>query len=310
MFDPPIALHTASGMFSTVAAQPTPAQPAGFMLTPPSPGQSGIDGMPTPTSRPEDQGPHIVTIGSSVMSMDPTGGLVLQPGTTLKNGDVPVTMDGTAISIGPSEVVIGTGQEASTIPIINPSPGMAQIIVVGQKTLSLDPSGAMAINPGSSLKIGDAPAVLDGTTISIGSSGILVADAKGTSTIPIPMPSNAPPPPPPANQHIVTIGSNTYTETNGQLTLAPGLTLSVSGAAAVISGTTVSLESDAIVIASASSTSKISITTTATAQTGVSPSSSVRSTGKPTATSLRHSGADDVKRGWHWAAACVLLWFI
>ncbi|KAJ4365014.1 hypothetical protein N0V83_008630 [Neocucurbitaria cava] len=302
-FDPPIALHTAAGMFSsTVDAQPTSIgnhEPVQTPPTQPAPGQSGGNSVPVATSKPgsprpadpdhpqpdkpsvlpqEPKGsgptptdtgrPHIpviqpmpmVTIGPSIIPVNPTGGLIIQPGLTLRIGDPPMTIDGTTISVGPSGVVMVHSKTTQTIPVPDAATaGGGQHLTVGSSVLSIDPSGDLVIKTGLTLRIGDAPVTIDGTIISVGTSGVLLADAKGTSTLAfpdlLPHSSQSTTSPP----FLVTVGPAIYTVVNNELVLGPSLTLSVSGAAAILAGTTVSMASEGVVLVSSSRTSVIPI---------------------------------------------------
>ncbi|CAO2658510.1 Nn.00g062330.m01.CDS01 [Neocucurbitaria sp. VM-36] len=297
-FDPPIALHTRAGMFSSIVdAQPTSIGNAEPVRTPhmqPAPGQSGGNGVPVATARPGSPEPigddqerpsspstqlqepngnaptptgggkpnapvfqptPVITIGPSVIAVDPTGGLIIKPGTTLRIGDPPVIMDGTAVSVGPSGIVVVDAKGTSTIPTPDTVINGGQLLAVGSSIMSIDPSGALVINSGFTLHNGDLPVSIDGTTISVGPSGVVLIDAKGTSTIPNPNSNSLPSNPP----LLITVGTSTYTVLNNELIMGPRLTLSISGAAAILAGTTVSIASDGVVVVSSLKTSIIPI---------------------------------------------------
>ena len=295
-FDPPIALHTRVSMFSTVDALPTSTihiEPVRIPPTQPAPGQSGGDGVPAATSKPGSTGPSedgqhvpgmpsarpqephggkptptsvakpdasvtqqkpVITIGPAVISIDPTGGLIIHPGLTLKSSDPPVTIDGTTISVGPSGIVVVHAAATTTIPIPNTIPNRGQLITVGPSVMTINPSGELVIESGLNLKSGDPAVTLEGTVMSVGSSGVVIIDSKGTSTIPIPIPNDLP-----VEQPRITIGSQIYTVVNGELILGPKLTLSMSGAAAILAGTTISIASEGVLVISSSKTSTLPI---------------------------------------------------
>lgn len=301
--DPPIALHTAAGMFSsTVDAQPTLIgnhEPVQLPPTQPAPGQSGGSSVPVATSkpgspRPVDPDHHqpdkpsappqdpngsgptstntgrldvpviqpmpVVTIGPSIIPVDPTGGLIIEPGLTLRIGDPPVTIDGTTISVGPSGVVLVHSKGTQTIAVPDAATaGGGQHLTVGSSLLSINPSGDLVIKTGLTLKIGDAPVTIDGTIISVGTPGVLLADAKGTSTLAfanlLPHISQSTVSPP----LLVIVGPVIYIVVNNELVLGSSSTLSVSGAAAILAGTTVLMASEGVVLVSSSRTSVIPV---------------------------------------------------
>lgn len=286
VFDPPVALHTRSGMFSSVNAQPTSVQHVEPVHTPATPGHSGGDAAPGPTSKPDNtnpnqdhpgkppavpQGPSInhptatphadsssieqppqsvVTIGSSVMQMDPTGGLVLDPGLSLSIGAPAITKDGTTISLGPSGIVLINGKKTRTVPLPAATPGRGQAMTLGEYTVSLDSSGVVIVEPGRTLRAGDEAVVQDDVTLSMGASVIIAIDAQGTSTISLPNIGTR-------KDQLITMGSQIYTVMNGRLVMGPNLTLEMSGAGAIIAGATVSLVSEGVIIRSSSRTSTI-----------------------------------------------------
>lgn len=283
-FDPPIALHTRGNMFSTINAQPTSIKPLEPINTPPLPGQSGGNNFvkPTltpgnldaghnpPTSRPpappdntptrtDIPRPHepvdvpapVITVGPSIIPIDPSGGLIIQPGLTLTDGDPPMIIDGTELSLGPSAIFITDATGTSTIPVPPVSNSHNEFITIGRSVFSIDTSGALVIEPGLTLKTGAPPVTIDSTVISVGHFGIILVDSKGTSTISIPGVAKT--------GQLIAIGSATYTVVSGNLILGDKLTLSMSEAAAILSGTTISVGSQGIMIVSSSRTAIIPI---------------------------------------------------
>ncbi|KAH8730264.1 hypothetical protein GQ44DRAFT_723701 [Phaeosphaeriaceae sp. PMI808] len=350
-YDPPVAL-TPQSMFFSSQVTPTDAGDTHPVKTPAAPGQPGGGGMPVITPRPgrpqkpndddrindqmpslqPPQGPvngistptqgaeHIdaprpeVTIGTSVVPVDPLTGLVIKPGVTIKPGEAPSIVDGTTFSIGSSNIVLGNEKGTTTfaippaiskqpvitvgssfLPIDSPGrviirPGVTLIrgepaitidgttmsigssgvviidhrgtstvkvpafnvatpaITIGPSVVPFDSSGGLIIRPGHTLRPGDPPVAIDGTTYNIGPSGVVIIDYKGTSTIPFPM-----------SKEYITVGSQTFTLVNGKLIMGPQLTLSGPGGIMVMGSTTIILKSGKVEIISGSATSVIPI---------------------------------------------------
>ncbi|KAH7357591.1 hypothetical protein BKA66DRAFT_574230 [Pyrenochaeta sp. MPI-SDFR-AT-0127] len=230
-FDPPIALRTRGNMFSTVNAQPTSIKPVDPVHTPPMPGQSSGGGIAVPTTRPDDP--------SSPETQPPQD----------HNDDVhnspPSRPQEPAVN-SPTRTGTPKPNELNVLP--------RPVITVGPSTIMIDSSSRLVVQPGLTLKDGDPPVTVDGTVLSVGPSGIVLVGPKGTSTIQIPANANT--------GQLVTIGSATYTIANGELILGSKLTLSMSGAAVILSGTTISLASEGVMVVKSSSTTIIPIEST------------------------------------------------
>ncbi|KAH7389460.1 hypothetical protein DE146DRAFT_767768 [Phaeosphaeria sp. MPI-PUGE-AT-0046c] len=273
-FDPPIALRPGSNMFSSPAT-PTAGGDIPAITTPATPGQPGGGGMPIITTRPgrpqvPDRGPNrdqvpslqpaqgpanegpdptraepavplpSITIGTSVIPVDPTTGVVIQPGVTLRPRDPPVHVDGTTFSMGPSGVVIVDGKGTTTfaIPSANPQP---PLITVGTSVLPLDTPGEVIIKPGVTLRPGQPALTIDGTTMSIGASGVVMIGSRGTSTMKIPPLSIVTP--------AITAGPSILPfDAFGGLVIRVGQTLRPGDPAIAISGTTYSIGPSGVVI--------------------------------------------------------------
>jgi hypothetical protein len=354
VFDPPVALKPANNMFSSSQVTPTAGGEVRPIVTPPTPGQPGGGGMPVvtpgpkphtpnadlgqdqlpplqPPQAPSNDGPTatqggrpdipavvprpMVTIGSSVLVVDPSTGLVIRTGITVRSNDPPATVDGSTFSIGSSGVIVADGRSTTTfsIPQANPKslvvtigssvlpvslPGQVIIkpgvtlrpgerpvtidgttisiggsgvvmvdskgvsttktipavafetpaITIGPSVVPFDASGGLIIRAGQTLRPGDPPLAISGTTYSIGVSGITVIDTEGTSTIPIPV-----------SREYITVGSLTYTMMNGQLVIGPGITLSGPGGMVNIKGTTIMLKSGSVEIVSKSETTVVGL---------------------------------------------------
>ena len=126
-----------------------------------------------------------------------------------------------------------TGFEINTAAM---APGGTAHIVDGT-TISLDQSGFLAIDSnafqiaGTIVSEGGPAATIDGTIITLGQSGAL---AIGSSTVHLPMLSDAP-------SNVYTVAGQRFTPNPSVFTIA-GTVISAGGPAAVMDGTTVSLE--------------------------------------------------------------------
>jgi hypothetical protein len=290
-FDPPIALHPANMFSSSPTATPvSETQPE---KTPATPGQVGGGGIPVATPSPgkpqspdsgqtSDQSPGaqpsqglpgnkpnptqdlqpnvptpvsqaVVTIGPTTIPIDSSGGLIIEPGVTLRPGDPPTAIDGTTISVGSSGAVIVDSKGTSTIAIsAGNSPPRA--ITVGSSVLPVDPSGGLVIKPGTTLKAGDPPVTIGSTTISLGPSGVVMVDAKATLTVPMPVAQNP--------HAVITMGSALIPmDSAGGLVIGPGRTLHLSDPPVVIDGVTYSIGVSGLVVIGAQGTSTIAIPT-------------------------------------------------
>jgi hypothetical protein len=122
---------------------------------------------------------HTVTAGSSPVVVDPTGGVTVAPGTTLHNGDPAVTISGTTISAGSTAATIVGPSGTHIVPFTNPS----STVAIGSQTFTEDPTGGLVLGPGTTLHPGDPPATVSGTTVSVGSTSVVLVGPSGTETI-------------------------------------------------------------------------------------------------------------------------------
>ncbi|KAF2027804.1 hypothetical protein EK21DRAFT_114440 [Setomelanomma holmii] len=287
-YDPPIAL-TPVNMFQSSQATPTASGDTQPIVTPAMPGQLGVGGMPVVTPGPgnplrpendrtQEQLPSLrspedpknddpmptqgatpnnpgnlplpsVTIGSSVMPVDPSTGLVIRPGVTVKPGDAPAVIDGTTFSVGASGVVIADGKGTTTF-LIPSAIHQQPVITIGSSVLPINVPGQIIINPGVTLTPGQSPVTVGGTTMSLGPSGVVMVDTKGTSTITVPAIATETPP--------VTIGPSVVPfDASGGLIIRAGQTLRPGDPPLAISGTTYSIGASGVVIVDHSGTSTI-----------------------------------------------------
>ncbi|KAF2478277.1 uncharacterized protein BDR25DRAFT_309060 [Lindgomyces ingoldianus] len=218
----------------------------------PNPGQNPA---PTPTPNPTNpalnppSNPQLptITVGPTVIPVDPSGGLIINPGTTLTRGGAPLVISSTTFSIGDGGLTIISPSTSTNIPFSN-NP-VTVTLGPGNSPLTIDPAGSVILALGTTLRPGDPAITVSGSTLSIGPSGIVVIGPQGTSTIPIPT----------SGPQILTIGASTYTLANGALVLGPGTTLSFGDPAITISGTIYSIGTAGVVIVGPSGTSTIPV---------------------------------------------------
>ena len=189
-----------------------------------------------------------ITVGPSTLPLifvpSPSGGgLVLDPGTTLRIGDPGVTINGVSLSADVNGIVVAEGAGKSrTVPF-----PVQQSITVGSSTFPIifgpDHTGVgVVLGPGTTLKLGDPGAAINGVSLSVGVDGVVVAEDGGkTRTIPV------------AAQPAITVGPFTFpivkgsVETEGGLVLAPGRTLRAGNSGVSIEGVSVSVANNGIV---------------------------------------------------------------
>ncbi|ORY11324.1 hypothetical protein BCR34DRAFT_601429 [Clohesyomyces aquaticus] len=206
--------------------------------------------QPTPNA-PSNPSPPVITIGPSVIPVGPSGGLVIDPGTTLSRGGPPVVISSSTFSIGDGGLTVISPTTSTNIPF-----GNAPITVPlgpGGSPLVLDPAGSIVVSPGTTLRPGDPAITIGGSTLSIGPSGIVVIGHEGSSsTIPIPG----------APVQVLPFGSTAFTLTNGELIIGPGTTIGFGDPAVTISGgIIVSVGTAGVVVAGPSGTSTIPFST-------------------------------------------------
>ncbi|KAL8792843.1 MAG: hypothetical protein Q9195_004572 [Heterodermia aff. obscurata] len=130
--------------------------------------------IPTEPSR-------FITIGSKTFTLL-SNGQVVGDGVTLARGSSGTVVDGKTMSVGTSEVMIGS----STIPLTLIPSGKANVMTVVSETLTLLANGQM-VGEGVTLIQGSPATVVDGNTMSLGRSEVIV----DSSTVPLPSASEA-----------------------------------------------------------------------------------------------------------------------
>ncbi len=182
--------------------------------------QSGLPGTSTTTG-------YIVS--NQIFHVDAAGAAIAPNGATLSVGGPAITREGTPISLGSSGLVVGT---STASPQALPSPSA---FTVNGQTFSIQANGAILAPNGATVSLNAPALTASGIPISLGPDGLVV----GSSSI-------TPFPPSPTHQSIYDALDRTYTlnPSKGNLQLAPGATLTLSGPALTISGTAYSLAGD------------------------------------------------------------------
>ncbi|KAL8705801.1 MAG: hypothetical protein Q9201_001088 [Fulgogasparrea decipioides] len=172
----------------------------------------------------------ITTIAGHIISSLPSGGGILIDGTTLIPGFPAVTVSGTAISLNPSALVLGT--KTIPIPSLLPQPIAT---LTGGETIYRNVDGSAVV--GDTTLLPGGPAVTIGRTrYSLASTALVV----GTKTLPFSPPTLSIPstiPPPPAT----TLFGQTITANAEGAYVIAGKTVMPDGAAVTVSGSVISL---------------------------------------------------------------------
>ncbi|KAF2471186.1 uncharacterized protein BDR25DRAFT_313811 [Lindgomyces ingoldianus] len=263
--DPPVALSPVSMVITKPAAAPAQTTPA---LPPSSPkavatqtkasdpgraghrpgkpehgdpedsprpsGTAGIQNSPTTPIAP------VVTIGPTILPLDPNGGgLIIDPGTTIQKGGTAVTISGTTISIGDRSVTLRSPAGVTSIPI--GSAGSSAHITVGFQELNFDSAGNL-LAVGVTLKQGDPAITIAGSVVSMGVSGILITNP-GTGVIKSISLSSL------QGMQVINVGDQALTiDPAGNLVLHDGKTLHIGDPAITISGTVISIGTAGVVV--------------------------------------------------------------
>ena len=170
---------------------------------------------------------QVTTINGQVIQPLTNGGISIN-GITLTPGASPITISGTPISLGSSSLIIGSSSFAVSLPRPSWTPG--QVTNINGQIIQPLTNGGISID-GTTLTPNAPPITVSGTSISLGSSALVI----GSSTIPLD--SEIP-------EHLVTtvagqaITADPTAVEVGSLTLTPG------GPGTSLSGTLVSLDSD------------------------------------------------------------------
>ena len=123
---------------------------------------------------------HIVTVGEQTFTVS-GGDVVLGEGTTLNAATPTAVVAGTTFSLGPSGIVASSPEGTSTVPI---PVGNSEVVTIGGEVYTVV-GGELVLGPGTTIGAGDAAITSNGTTFSVGSTGIVVQSEGGTTTVPI-----------------------------------------------------------------------------------------------------------------------------
>lgn len=240
-----------------------PASPAPGNTQAPSPNDpqdpvTGQDPATNPNANPtatrnNGQGnptPPAITVGPTVMPVDPSGGVIVDPGTTLSNGGPPVVISSSTFSIGTGGLTIVSPETSTEIPF-GTEPITAPLGPSGAPVV-FDPSASTIVLGGTTLTPGGAPITVGDTVLSVGPSGVVASGPSGTQTIAIPTADAAP--------AAVTVGTDAFSITSGAVVLAPGTTLAPGDPAVTMSGTVFSADPTGLVVVGDGKTSTIPVT--------------------------------------------------
>ncbi|KAK5144169.1 hypothetical protein LTR04_001658 [Oleoguttula sp. CCFEE 6159] len=245
----PIASNNAANLPGAVAAQSV--GPSGTVAA------LNIPVIVTaPTSAPHDTpsastAPSVV-LGSYLVSADAsTPGAVVIGSSTYLPGDT-LIINSTPVSVGTGAIIVGSGSSTSSIPIIAPAaaPTNAPIAIIGSATVYAAPSFGAVVVKGTTYYPGDAPATIANTPFSVGTGGLVIGGASG-STIVVSSVVTHPTGAASSQQAIVTLAGQTFT-VNPSAGLSLGsTTLTAGGAAATLqNGQYVSFASSGVVVGS------------------------------------------------------------
>ena len=163
-----------------------------------------------PFSTVEAAGQHITISDPSAVSI---------AGTVLTPGGAEATIAGTPVSLAPSgNLVVGTG----------PPHQVPSILTIAGHTITANPTSFDIA--GTPIKAGAPAVTVSGTAISMGASGDLVIGAGASTTSP-----------PAAAAAVFTVGAQRFTA-EGSTLVGSGTTIRPGGPAALVAGTTVSLD--------------------------------------------------------------------
>ncbi len=173
----------------------------------------------------------VIIIGDQTLAALPEGGYSIAD-TTIQPNNPAITVHGMPISLGSSVLVVGL----STLSLETGNTN-GVLLAGGIKFTPLDP-GRILLD-GNSLSVNGPATIVSGTTVSLGSSGIVIAEQTFAFSTPAPevvAPST------------LTIAGQTITQLGSSRVIIDGVTLSVNGVGKTVHGTVLSLASSGIVI--------------------------------------------------------------
>lgn len=176
----------------------------------------------------------VLTVGDQTMTFNPT--VVIVAGTTLLPGGPDLTIAGTRISLGTSNLAIGSQAYALSTPPTQITRG--ELFTLAGYTIKPNPTGFDIA--GSELVPGGPALIVSGTAISLGSSEVII----GSKTYAFPDS-----PTPMMTDAAMTVGGNVFTPSPGGFEVA-GTKVMPGGTALIVSGTTISLGLSELIIGS------------------------------------------------------------
>jgi hypothetical protein len=210
---------------------------------------------PSPTQKPNDPSkpetpaqPPAITIGPSVIPIDPTGGVVVIPGVTLSVGGPGIVISSTSLSIGSSGLVIispatSTNFAFPPVPTAILIPGLADPIALNPTG---EGTGEVVLAPGTTLSLGGPGIVISSTTFSVAATGLVIIAPASSTEISVGSPGKS---------TVITLpglgqGVNQLItlDSQGRLVMEGGKTLHAGDVPITIDGTTISVGVSEIVV--------------------------------------------------------------
>ena len=212
---------TVAGQLLTIS-NPSAVSIAGTVLTPGG-AEASIAGTPVSLApsgnlvvgtNPSQQSSTVLTIAGHTVTANPTSFQIA--GTPVKAGGLAVTVSGTAISMDLSgNLVVGGGASITSPP--------ATVFTVGAQRFTAD--GDDLVGSGTTIRAGGPAALVSGTPVSLGSSGVLVVGGTTTSLAGFPQSS------------VFTVGGEIFTANPTKVSVG-GATLSAEGPGITVNNST------------------------------------------------------------------------
>jgi hypothetical protein len=203
--------------------------------------------------------PPVITIGPSIIPIDPTGGVVVVPGITLSVGGPGTVISSTTLSMGSSGLVVispatSTNIEFPAVPTAITIPGLTDPITLQPKG---EGSGDVVIAPGTTLSLGGPGIVLGGKTFSVAATGLVIIAPATSTEIPLLSQGQL------LSLTLPGLGLNgpqiLTVDAQGRLVMKGGKTLHAGDAPITIDGTTISVGASEIVVVHGTVTEKYAI---------------------------------------------------
>ena len=195
------------------------------------------------------------TLNGEAMTLG--AGEIAIKGKTLKPSDRPISIDGKLISLGSSNIVVGSITASLTLSgAATEAP--PSFITVNGETVAV--KGSNVVVKGSTLNAGDTGITIDGKTVSLGSSGLVVDGITEAIRFPDSAAKTS-------GVSYITFGGETVAVGAGSVVI-DGATLTPGGPALNLDGTTMSLGSSVLIVGT--QTTQLSLRAAPTSSSGSS----------------------------------------